>query len=113
MTDITTLIPTFSEDPGNKSLQLHLPTLENHGLSTADLLTLEPKLIAVKTRIPLLDVYKLIDAAVTGLQTDLKPQTGEELTKLQHFVSTGDDELDRMLGGGIMTGSLSEIVGER
>lgn len=42
---------------------------------------------------------------------DLEP-LGAQVTRTQQMFSTGDPAVDRMLGGGILTGAITEIFGE-
>ena len=115
MSDLTTLIPTFFSTPANNALQRHVTTLENHGLTTSDLLTLSTNEVCFKTKLKPYEVKAIIAAAVDGLKSDYvsAPTTALDIAARQEFISTGNDELDGLLGGGIMTGSLTEIVGER
>lgn len=134
MTDLSRILPDF---PIGRYANL-LPTIEKHGLTTADLLALEAPDIGKRTQLALLDVKRLCNAILEALHVDLgvsdKPQpktdeakkgkgtgigtsvlkqTGTELLATpQHAISTLDDELDRALGGGIPTGYITEITGE-
>lgn len=126
MTDLFETIPDF---PIKQYTHL-LPSLEKHLVTTSDLLILDASEIAKRAQLPLLDVRRLTDHVVSILQRQLglgvipdaddQPQAGEclrkygrEITSQWSTISTVDDSLDRALGGGIPTGYLTEIVGER
>jgi DNA repair protein RAD57 len=78
----------------------------------SDLLLSTPSDISRTTRIAPLEVTKILEAACRERTApinkikDLPPEGEEKFT-------TGDPELDGMLGGGIRTGMLWEVVGER
>lgn len=135
MTDLLHVLPDFPIGP-----YTHLiPSLEKHLVTTTDLLTLDAVDIARRAQLPLLDVRHLANQVVSLLQqqlglnansgqnternengvkgeevalTGLRP-TGRELTEKWRTISTLDPELDRALGGGIPTGYITEITGER
>lgn len=123
MTDLFDTIPDFPIKP-----YTHLiPSLEKHLVTTSDLLTLDASEIAKRAQLPLLDVKRLANHVVSILQRqlglDVIPdadeareclrKTGREITNQWSTISTLDGSLDRALGGGIPTGYLTEIVGER
>ncbi|KAI0381509.1 DNA repair protein RAD57 [Hypomontagnella monticulosa] len=132
MTDLSRILPDF---PIGRFANL-LPTIEKHGLTTADLLTLQVPDIGKRTQLPLLDIKRLCNAVLEALHVDLgvsdkqqqnKPDnddteeakrgtlrhTGTELlAEERHFISTLDEDLDRALGGGIPAGYITEITGE-
>ena len=125
MTDLTTVLPGFSTE---HYIRL-IPSLEKNKITTADLLTLDYVEVAKRARLPLLDVKRLCSAVLEALQSDLgvKESVDEEKehavgTTLRKVgkeilecatISTLDDDLDRALGGGIPTGYITEITGER
>lgn len=126
MTDLFDTIPDFPIKPYTHLL----PSLEKHLVTTSDLLTLDASEIAKRAQLPLLDVRRLADHVVSILQRQLglgvipdaddQQQAGEclrkhgrEITSQWSTISILDDSLDRALGGGIPTGYLTEIVGER
>lgn len=87
-------------------------SLEKGGYkSLSDLLLSTPSDISRTSRIAPLDVTKILEAACRERAApinkikDLPPEGEEKFT-------TGDAELDSMLGGGIRTGMLWEVVGE-
>ncbi|KAI1106743.1 DNA repair protein RAD57 [Jackrogersella minutella] len=137
MTDLSRILPDF---PIGRYANL-LPTIEKHGLTTADLLTLQAPDIGKRTQLPLLDIKRLCAAVLEALHVDLgvsdkqqKPPPKDDDTKestkgkggtgiLKHtgtellaepscFISTLDDDLDLALGGGVPAGYITEITGE-
>lgn len=126
MTDLFVTIPDFPIKPYTHLL----PSLEKHLITTSDLLTLDAPEIAKRAQLPLFDVRRLADHVVSILQRQLglgvipdaddQQQAGEclrksgrEITSQWSTISSLDDSLDRALGGGIPTGYLTEVVGER
>ena len=134
MTDILLVLPDFP----TKSYTHLLPSLERHHVTTTDLLTLDALEIAKRARLPLLDLRRLAGDILSALQDDLELGTrrsndcdapgdapaskrqqptlrksGPELTARRPFISTLDSTLDEALGGGISTGYITEVVGER
>lgn len=126
MTDLFDTIPDFPIKPYTHLL----PSLEKHLVTTSDLLTLDATEIAKRAQLPLLDVRRLTNHVVSILQRQLGlgviPDTGDqqqegeflrksgnEISSQWDTISTLDDSLDTALGGGIPTGYLTEIVGER
>ncbi|KAG6010292.1 hypothetical protein E4U21_007341 [Claviceps maximensis] len=67
MTDLLTILPTFPQ----AAFAALLPVIENHRLSTTDLLALHPADIAKQTRLPLLDLKRFIAAVQVSLSDDL------------------------------------------
>lgn len=134
MTDLLHVLPDFPI----KSYTHLLPSLEKHCITVTDLLTLDALEIAKRARLPLLDLQRLAghillslqndlglvqsgltdyvvpgEAHVpTGVQTTLR-KCGREVTVQRPLISTLDPVLDDSLGGGIPTGYITEIVGER
>ena len=131
MTDLLHTIPDFPV-----KLYTHLiPSLEKHLITTTDLLTLDALEIAKRAQLPLLDVRRLANHVVAILQGQLGlknenaakfenvgegqadfgtlKQTGKEITTRWNTISTLDPTLDAALGGGIPTGYITEITGER
>ena len=126
MTDLLDTIPDFPIKPYTHLL----PSLEKYLVTTSDLLTLDESEIAKRAQLPLLDVRRLTNHVVRILQKQLGlggipdadeqqqaaeclRKSGREITNQWSTISTLDDSLDRALGGGIPTGYLTEIVGER
>ena len=131
MTDLLHTIPDFPT-----KLYTHLlPSLEKNLITTTDLLTLDALEVAKRAQLPLLDVRRLSNHVLTTLQAQLglenaeastfenvrKGQagygslksTGEEVGGQWSTISTLDPALDAALGGGIPTGYITEITGER
>ncbi|KAG6014477.1 hypothetical protein E4U43_006486 [Claviceps pusilla] len=69
MTDLLTILPTFP----HAAFAALLPVIEQHRLSTTDLLALHPADIAKQTRLPLLDLKRFIAAVQVSLSDDLVP----------------------------------------
>ena len=67
MTDLSRVLPDF---PVGQFARL-LPILEQHGLSTTDLLTLDAADIGKRTHLPLLDVKRFSSAVLHALHADL------------------------------------------
>lgn len=122
MTDLTAVLPGF---PTHQYVRL-LPSLEKNLVTTADLLTLDSVEIAKRAQLPLLDVKRLCNAVLEALQSNLgiseneEPQqssllrkTGKDILNSWITISTLDDDLDLALGGGIPTGYITEVTGER
>lgn len=133
MTDLLHVLPDF---PTHNYTHL-LPSLERHRITTTDLLTLDALEIAKRARLPLLDLKSLTGHVLSALQNDLFPEesdpidynvavhasrpanvqttlrkTGRDLTAQRPTISTLDLDLDDVIGGGIPTGYITEIVGE-
>ena len=132
MTDLLHTIPDFPT-----KLYTHLlPSLEKNLITTTDLLTLDALEIAKRAQLPLLDVRRLANHVVVILQGQLGLKndsvhnfedvgegrvdygslrsTGVEIGRRQwSTISTLDPALDTALGGGIPTGYITEITGER
>lgn len=125
MTNLLTVLPEFDVRPYTHIL----PSLEKALVSTADLLTLDALDVAKRAQVPPGEVKKLADALLEGLhsefassnalQRDGAPSAGSEVRPVdpglgtQNAISTLDDHIDRTLGGGILPGYLTEVVGER
>ncbi|KAH8674585.1 P-loop containing nucleoside triphosphate hydrolase protein [Tricladium varicosporioides] len=122
MTDLTAVLPGF---PIQQYVRL-LPSLEKKLVTTADLLTLDHVEIAKRANLPVLDTKRLCNAVLESLQASLGVKeagegeqasstlrkTGKDIVTSWNTISTLDDELDRVLGGGIPTGYITEVVGE-
>lgn len=121
MTDLLTILPSFPHAP----FAALLPAIERQGLTTTDLLTQHAADVAKQTRLPLLDLKRLIAAIQASLSDDLTLErplarnTAAEaaddsppLPSPSRVISTLDDGLDRSLGGGIPVGCVTEFTGE-
>lgn len=136
MTDLLHTIPDF---PTKQYTHL-LPSLEKNLITTTDLLTLDALEVAKRAQLPLLDVRRLASHVLAILQGQLglKPIQGLEhdprfenvgegsagfgalrksgqkvLGGERNVISTLDENVDKALGGGIPTGYITEITGER
>lgn len=124
MTDLTAVLPDFP----TQGYARILPSLEKNQVTVADLLTQDCIDVAKRAQVPLLDVKRLAAAILHALQTNLglkEPEddaqpcapalrrSGKELFTSWNTISTLDDDLDSALGGGIPTGYITEITGER
>ncbi len=122
MTDLTTVLPGF---PTHQYVRL-LPSLEKNLVTTADLLTLDCVEIAKRAQLPLLDIKRLCNAVLEALQgtlgisegdevqqSSLLRKTGKDVLNSWSTISTLDGDLDRALEGGIPTGCITEVTGER
>ena len=125
MTNLLLVLPEFDVRPYSHIL----PSLEKALVSTADLLTLDALDVAKRAQVPPGEVKKLADALLEGLRSELAgsttlhrdgaPNAGSEVWPVDPLVgsieaiSTLDDRIDISLGGGILPGYLTEIVGER
>jgi DNA repair protein RAD57 len=133
MTDLLSTLPDFST-----AAYTHLiPSLEKNGITVADLLTLDPIEIVKRCPLPLFDVRRFIKEVIEALQEDtgtrdvpattidnlIAPQEQEVVGRPGHpfrqivnrwsAISTLDDTLDKALGGGLRTGYVTEVTGER
>jgi DNA repair protein RAD57 len=92
-----------------------LPSLEAAHVRTVDLLTLDGAEIARRARLPLSDVLRLCDAVARALQADLEGlrSAGDDFVRPRPVISTLDDTIDAALGGGVPTGYITEVTGER
>ncbi|KAM3515723.1 hypothetical protein MY11210_000701 [Beauveria gryllotalpidicola] len=70
MTDLLNILPSFPTGP----FSALLPVVEQHSLSTTDLLTQHPVDLAKQTRIPLLDLKRFIAVVQASLADDLTPE---------------------------------------
>jgi|SRR5579859_3079636 DNA repair protein RAD57 len=93
-----------------------LTALENAAVSTVDLLTLDIFEIHRRTGLSVIDVQNLVRDVIAALGSETggrRVMTAEERTREFAFLTTGDARINEMLGGGIPTGSLTEVSGER
>ena len=99
-------------------------SLEQSGLTVADIVSLEPAEIARKGLWPLLDISRFASEVIRWLQADLNMLSSSGPAASMHavgrsqqpevgFVRTLDPDIDAVLGGGFATGYMSEVVGER
>ena len=127
MTDLSIVLPGFA----TQQYARLIPSLEKNLVTTTDLVTLDAVDIAKRTQLPLLDVKRLCNAVLQELQRDLGigqaidtvdeseqsssalRKTGDQIIEPWNTISTLDDVVDNALGGGIPTGYITEITGER
>lgn len=131
MTDILHILPSFPADDYSHLL----PSLERSMITTTDLMILDPGEIAKRAQLHVANVRSLSDTIRTSLRASMGLGVdGTESTRavmqnrnggpcLRHdgralmdkwsMISTLDDGLDAALGGGIPTGYVTEITGER
>lgn len=133
--DLLSILPGFATKP-----YAHiLPPLERGKITTVDLITLDTLEIAKRAHVPPADVRRLAARIVEALHSDMGFESNigtarEETpsssinadavtfslgpaTKLQpsrwNAISTMDSAIDALLGGGIPTGYVTEVTGER
>ncbi|KAF8426645.1 DNA repair protein RAD57 [Tirmania nivea] len=131
MSDLLSVVPDFMLTPQTHKIVL---SLEKHDITISDLLVLEQLDISKRTSISLLDLRRFIKEVANALHSSigsaydtnergnttaevdnggvLLGMTAFDVWKSQVYISTGDSEFDRALNGGVMTGGLTEIVGE-
>ncbi|KAJ5902128.1 P-loop containing nucleoside triphosphate hydrolase protein [Penicillium taxi] len=133
--DLLTVLPDFS----TKSYTHILPPLERSKITTVDLITLDTLEIAKRAHVPPADVRRLSTRIIEALHTDLGFEKTSNIdsssdeapgpsvnranftlgppTKLHaeqwDIISTLDPTMDALLGGGIPTGYVTEVTGER
>lgn len=96
-----------------------LPSLDRHRVTTSDILTLDAVDLAKRAQVPVPELRRLQQAVVSALHAQLGVADSlEKVTSDWHAtewrtISTLDERLDAELGGGIPTGYLTEITGER
>ncbi|KAJ5181677.1 hypothetical protein N7449_011824 [Penicillium cf. viridicatum] len=132
--DLLLVLPGFVTKP----FAHILPPLERAKVTTVDVITLDSLEIAKRARVPPADVRRLSSSIVEALHTDVgfeKPQTNTETSdglsssinpnvasrtisstkraSQWNTISTLDPAMDALLGGGIPTGYVTEVTGER
>lgn len=134
--DLLSILPNFP----TKSYTHLLPSLERNRLSTVDLITLDTLEIAKRAHVPPADIRRFSTHVIEALHGDLGFEkkhvepvgTDPNLsfdgpveielgarTELDldsedwNVISTLDDGIDAILGGGLPTGYLCEVTGER
>jgi DNA repair protein RAD57 len=92
-----------------------LQALENAGLLTVDLLTLDVFEIHRRTQLSVIDVQNLVKDVISAMSGNVESEvkTAQERMQDFSFLTSGDETLNQLLGGGIPTGSLTEVTGER
>jgi DNA repair protein RAD57 len=110
MSDII-LLPEISQRVSSRVLQL----VDNAGVSVVDVLTLDAVEVSRRTKLSVLDVQDMVKCVLDtlGMEISTDVKTAVERERDFAFLTTGDEKLDRLLGGGIPTGSITEVTGER
>ena len=121
--DLLQVLPDFDTKPYSHIL----PSLDKALITTNDLVTLDAADLAKRAQVPPSDLKKLAEVILFALHrqlgfgneeahgngtlssTDVWKNTASEW----NAISTLDDGLDAALGGGIPTGYLIEVTGER
>lgn len=123
MTDLIDVLPDFQ----TASFSHLLPSLTRKVITTTDLLSLDASEIAKRAQLPPTEVAKLSSAVLEALQAQLGSilPTAASIVSVNEdhknghrrrgwkTISTLDKSLDEALGGGIPTGFLTEVTGER
>ncbi|MCJ1477311.1 hypothetical protein MMC13_005982 [Lambiella insularis] len=134
MTDLLHILPNFSTT-GYTHL---IPSLEKHLITCTDILTLEATDLAKRAQLPVLDVRNFAADVLVQLQSQQglhnigdkipKPGTqnvrrsgkdgvwgksGKDLLRQWSIISTLNSDLDTAVGGGLPTGYITEVTGER
>lgn len=132
--DLLSVLPSFPSKPYTHLL----PSLERNKLTTVDLITLDTLEIAKRAHLPPADVRRLSVHVIEALHgdvgferkqpenveldtsvsfdgpVDVEPGPGTQLN-LEDWsvISTLDPGIDALLDGGVPTGYLTEVTGER
>lgn len=130
--DLLSVLPGFS----THGFVHIIPPLERRRVTVVDLITLDPLEIAKRARVPPADVRRLSNRIVEALHGDLgvkpslpstdaldsipNPNISLETPRLEpatkpqwSTISTLDPAMDALLGGGLPTGYVTEVTGER
>lgn len=91
----------------SKGFVSYSPLLTEHQISVMDLLTTAPEEISHRTGVPVKECAYFIQV-LKEESFQVRDSSGDDLG----CFTTGDDEIDAMLGGGIHTGQITEIFGE-
>lgn len=133
MTDLPTILSDYPTTPYTHLL----PSLDRHGITVADLLSLDALEIAKRASLPILDLRRLAQDVVHALQEDLDISTAAhnsrdellspsrrddsgkcrrsavDMAEGWNTISLLDAKLDEAVGGGIPAGYVTELTGER
>lgn len=139
MTDLLHVLPDFSTKPFSNLL----PSLERSQITVSDVLTSDAVDLAKRAQLPAREVRRLADALTAALHaqlgvsttpsgdaqedSDLPPsqkrqkrdeqaslqRSGTDLEREWNTISILDEGLDAALSGGIPTGYVTEVTGER
>ncbi|OLL26060.1 DNA repair protein rhp57 [Neolecta irregularis DAH-3] len=91
-------------------LRLRLVDSSPARISQLDLLSLDHHELVRRTGINLLQLKDYIASLIESLQP--KSQTALQLHQSTGFVSSGNEKIDELLGGGIRIGEITEFTGE-
>jgi DNA repair protein RAD57 len=123
MTDLLHVLADFP----TASYSHLIPSLDKAHITTSDLLTLDAVHVARRAQLPPAEVAKLAEAVLQALRADVSASSIKKSSTARHeeekaslpglrewqTISTLDDTLNAALGGGIPTGYMTEITGER
>lgn len=121
--DLLQVLPDFDTKPYSHIL----PSLDKALITTNDLVTLDAADLAKRVQVPPGDLKKLTEVILLALHRQLgfgneeahgngalsSTDVGKNTASEWNAISTLDDGLDAALGGGIPTGYLIEVTGER
>ncbi|KAK6502995.1 hypothetical protein TWF481_008031 [Arthrobotrys musiformis] len=135
--DLITVLPSiYRTNPGLKSLLMrHGPAFDASGITTVDLMSVDVRELCQRARISLGDLRRIVEGVRDGLNaetlggpvgapvlgmsgstpegvTRFRGRNMEALGRRQRGVGVWDDGVDGVLGGGVYTGALVEVVGE-
>jgi hypothetical protein len=115
MSDLSTVLPHYN--PSNTRLQA---LFESCDLSTTELLFLDATDISRRCTAaphssapPLLEIKRYVANLAAALNADIADTSGRDIKDGEMYLSTGDDAIDALLGGGVQVGGITEFVGER
>lgn len=115
MTDLYRCYPS-STLPLDDTFEELLGSFQTTGLTTTDLLTLDPIHIAQICDRSAVEVRKFLKLLEADVYNSLVLENGKTLFEQerdeQTHITTGDEELDSLLGDGVPVGSLTEISGQ-
>lgn len=81
-------------------------------VSCAEVLLLAPFALAKRTGLSERDVFDLLHVVSEGALVACGSTASPVASASQNRLSTGDDGIDRLLGGGLHIGSLTELAGQ-
>jgi RecA/RadA recombinase len=115
MSDLYEAYPEFCLTTSNEEYEPLLIALESAGLTTMDLLVMEPKEISQRCGRSINEVKRFIDIFLEEVNSfSIVPAT--ELTQFKCpescVFTTGDTQIDAMFQGGIRTCCVTEVAGE-
>jgi hypothetical protein len=114
MSDLPNVLPSYN--PSNTRLQ---SLFEACDLTTTELLFLDPTDISRRCTTPhsaapsLLEIKRYVTNLAAALNGDIPDATGRDVKESETYLTTGDESIDALLGGGVQVGGITEFVGER